>query len=173
MNIELKILDKELYSSSQLPDYATEGSAAIDLIAAEDVVLNPGECRMIHTGMAIHIASGIKSYADEYGYIEKWLAFAGLILPRSGLGHKAGLVLGNTIGLIDGDYQGEISVSAWNRNSYDYARNYYPQDKIIIRRGDRFAQLMFLPVVRPEFSVVDEFTNITDRGAGGFGSTGK
>jgi dUTP pyrophosphatase len=167
MKIELKILDKELYNE-KLPNYATEGSAAIDLIAAEDVVLNPGECRMIHTGIAIHIDS-FRNYLETL-----WpMYYAGAILPRSGLGHRSGLILGNTIGLIDGDYQGEILVSAWNRNAYDYARNYYPQDKVFITRGDRFAQLMFIPIVKPDFTIVYEFTNKTERGSGGYGSTGK
>lgn len=155
--IELKILNKEFYLYNyDLPRFATEGSAAIDLIATEDVLLSPQEAKKIPTGLAMHIGSGYTNVA-------------GFILPRSGLGHDKGLVLGNLVGLMDEDYQGEIVVSAWNRNERPYDYQYV--NHIIIKRGQRFAQLIFLPIIKPDFWIVDEFSQSSDRGEGGFGST--
>lgn len=157
MQIELKVLDKELYETYKLPDYATPGSAAIDLIAAENIYLEPGETETIKTGIAIHI--------DSHRLSNKWMYYnsvAGLILPRSGLGGR-GLVLANLTGVIDGDYQGELLIQAWNRLLT------YPKR---IHRGDRFAQMVFVPIVKPDFVIVDEFTEVSERGAGGFGHTG-
>ncbi len=186
MQIELKILNKELYGldyrldslyEQYLPSYATSGSAAIDLICTEDITIYPGETKQIHTGIAIHIGS----YTDTpmKAYREHW-DYAGLIIPRSGLGTK-GLILANTVGLIDSDYQGELLVQAWNRlpcldvqfrqDSYDVMKSEY--NKIEIDPGDRFAQLVIVPIARATWKLVDEFTSITDRGAGGFGHTGE
>ncbi len=187
MKIELKIINKEFYTYDtrgmasddlryNLPTYATPGSAAIDLICTEDVKLNPGECRLIPTGLAIHIGSSKQFDGDTY-ITPNW-SIAGIIAPRSGRGHKEGLVLGNTIGLIDEDFRGEIMVSALNRNTdrkylMSESRYAYRSNEVIyIRAGERFAQLFLVPVVKAKFTVVDEFSNITERGAGGFGSTG-
>lgn len=150
-SIELKILNKELYSDNTLPTFATDGSAAIDLKAPRDIWLPPKGATNIKSGLAIHIAS--------CALIQP---IAALVLPRSGLGTK-GLVLGNTVGLIDEDYQGEIIISLLNRHE---------STDIIIKKGDRFAQLMFIPVIKPTFKVVDEFTTVSKRSTGGFGSTG-
>lgn len=146
--VELKILDPRLGNEFPLPEYATPGSAGIDLRACLDeaLVLNPGETQLIPTGMAIHM--------DDPN-------MASVILPRSGLGHKHGIVLGNLVGLIDSDYQGQLFVSCWNRGS----------DSFTVEVGERIAQLMFIPVIQPSFSVVDEFSP-SQRGEGGFGSTG-
>ncbi len=175
MNIELKLLNKKFYSKESngmllnpIPGYSTEGSAAIDLVCTEDVTLYPGETKMISTGIAVWIGSqhnigqSVSRAVDDFHTAR----IAGMILPRSGLGTK-GLILANTIGLIDEDYQGELKVSAWYRLQ-DYGHN-----KIILNSGDRFAQLMFIPVIRAQFKVVNEFSNITNRGTGGFGSTGE
>lgn len=147
MNIQLKILNKDIVK--EVPSYGTEGSAAVDLRASisEKVLLQPGECRLIGTGLAINIANP---------------NYAAMILPRSGLGHKKGLVLGNGTGLIDSDYQGELMVSCFNRS----------QEVIEIEPLMRFAQLVIVPVVQAKFDVVDEFSQQTDRAAGGFGHTG-
>lgn len=147
--IELKILDSRLGDEIPLPDYATSGSAGIDLRACFDakVSISPGETLLIPTGMAIHICDP---------------SLAAVILPRSGLGHKHGIVLGNLVGLIDSDYQGQLFVSCWNRGS----------EKFDINPGDRIAQLVFVPVVQAEFEVVEEFS-ASERGEGGFGHTGK
>lgn len=154
---------KILRTGATVPEYATPGSAGIDLRAMVDepVTIQPGACELIPTGIAIHI--------DDP-------AMAAMILPRSGLGHKHGLVLGNLVGLIDSDYQGELMVSAWNRQPVairgdierfaDSGRDY------TIHPGDRIAQLVFVPVVRPAFEVVESF-EASERGAGGFGSTGR
>ena len=146
--VELKILDPRLGNEFPLPEYATPGSAGIDLRACLDeaLVLNPGETQLIPTGMAIHM--------DDPN-------MASVILPRSGLGHKHGIVLGNLVGLIDSDYQGQLFVSCWNRGC----------DSFTVEVGERIAQLMFIPVIQPSFSVVDEFSP-SQRGEGGFGSTG-
>ncbi|ALB02046.1 deoxyuridine 5'-triphosphate nucleotidohydrolase [Francisella persica ATCC VR-331] len=147
MKIELKFLDKEVIK--ELPRYETEGSAAIDLRAciSESVFLNPGECKLVATGIAINIANP---------------NYAAMILPRSGLGHKKGLVLGNGTGLIDSDYQGEIIVSCFNR----------AQEVIEIEPLMRFAQLVIVPVIQASFEIVEEFSQQTARAAGGFGHTG-
>lgn len=167
MKIEMKILNKGFYSEESngmllnpLPGYATTGSAAIDLVCTEDVTLYPGETKMIPTGLAIHIGSG-KHATSFYDY-------AGLILPRSGLGTK-GLVLANTIGLIDEDYQGELVVSALNRN-----HAHSTADKALrLEAGARFAQLLVVPIVKAQFDIVEEFSSVTERNTGGFGSTDK
>jgi len=146
--VELKRLDPRLGDSIPLPAYATDGSAAMDLRAASEsaVSLNPGESALIPTGLAIHVAD------------PGWCA---LILPRSGLGHKHGLVLGNLTGLIDADYQGPLMISCWNRGSVAFT----------IQPGDRIAQLLVTPVARVVWRVVEEFAP-SERGSGGFGSTG-
>ena len=145
--IELKILDPRL--QEQLPAYATTGSAGLDLRAciAEPLSIEPGTTHLIPTGIAIHIA--------DPGY-------AAMILPRSGLGHKHGIVLGNLVGLIDSDYQGELMVSTWNRGSSTF----------VLHPMDRLAQLVIVPVLQVGFNIVDSFDS-SERGAGGFGSTGK
>jgi len=147
MKIDVKILDDRL--RDQLPHYATAGSAGLDLRACIDstLTLKPGETQLIPTGMAIHLA--------DPGY-------AALILPRSGLGHKHGIVLGNLVGLIDSDYQGPLMVSAWNRG----------QQSFELAPLERLAQLVIVPIVQAEFNVVESF-EASDRGAGGFGSTGR
>ena len=147
MHIDVKILDPRL--SDQMPAYATPGSAGLDLRACLDgpMILNPGETKLIPTGLAMHLA--------DPGY-------AAVILPRSGLGHKHGVVLGNLVGLIDSDYQGQLMVSVWNRG----------QEAFTIQPFERIAQMVIVPVVQAVFRVVEEFAE-SDRGEGGFGSTGK
>ena len=147
MKVDVKILDPRV--KDKMPTYATTGSAGLDLraILDEPLTLNPGETRLIKTGLAIHLA--------DPGY-------AALILSRSGLGHKHGIVLGNLVGLIDSDYQGELMVSTWNRG----------QEAFTIEPMERIAQLVVVPVVQMQMNVVDDFET-SDRGAGGFGSTGK
>ena len=147
MKMDVKILDVRL--REQLPHYATPGAAGLDLRACIDapVVLVPGETRLIPTGLAIHLA--------DPGY-------AALILPLSGLGHKHGIVLGNLVGLIDSDYQGQLMVSAWNRGSESFE----------LAPLERLAQLVIVPVVQAEFNVVETFES-SQRGEGGFGSTGR
>ena len=147
--LEIKILDKRLGGEFDLPKYATKGSAGMDLRAMIDkpILLKPDETSLISTGFAIHIASN--SYAAK-------------ILPRSGLGHKHGIVLGNLVGLIDSDYQGELKVSLWNRSKNDFT----------IEIGDRIAQLVIIPVVQANLKLVTDFEEST-RGAGGFGHTGR
>lgn len=147
MKIDVKILDPRMHE--QLPAYATPGAAGLDLRACLDqpLELNPGQTELIPTGIAIHLA--------DPGY-------AALILPRSGLGHKHGIVLGNLVGLIDSDYQGQLFVSCWNRG----------QTAFTINPMERIAQLVVVPVVQAQFNIVDEFAD-SERGAGGFGSTGK
>lgn len=147
--LQVRILDARLGSEFPMPDYATGGSAGVDLRACLDapLTLNPGETELLPSGMAIHIGDP---------------DLAAMILPRSGLGHKHGIVLGNLVGLIDSDYQGELMVSCWNRG----------QTAFTIEPGERIAQLILVPVVRAEFEVVEEFT-ATDRGQGGFGSSGR
>jgi dUTP pyrophosphatase len=146
-NIDVKILDARL--RDQMPAYATPGSAGLDLRACIDkaIDLQPGQTELVPSGIAIHLA--------EPG-------LAAVVLPRSGLGHKHGIVLGNLVGLIDSDYQGQIFVSMWNRGSTAFTLN--PMERI--------AQLVVVPIVQVGFNVVDEF-EASDRGAGGFGSTGK
>lgn len=147
--IELKILDPRLGKNFPLPAYATPGSAGLDLRACLDaaLTLQPGETQLIPTGLAIHIADP---------------KLCATILPRSGLGHKHGIVLGNLVGLIDSDYQGQLMVSMWNRS----------QTAFEIQPGDRIAQLVFLPVIQASFSIVAEFEG-SERGEGGFGSSGR
>ncbi|MGQ3887903.1 dUTP diphosphatase [Legionella sp. CNM-1927-20] len=147
--IELKILNPNLLEKFPLPTYATEGSAGLDLRVCIDEPLQiaPQETVLLPTGLAIYIAEP---------------NLAAVILPRSGLGHKHGIVLGNLVGLIDSDYQGELKISCWNRN----------QEHFTVHPGDRIAQLVFLPIVRAEFKVVADFS-ATDRGEGGFGSSGR
>jgi dUTP pyrophosphatase len=146
--LQAKILDTRLGSDFPLPAYATTGSAGLDLRAMlqQDTTLEPGQTLLIPTGLSIHIADP---------------GLAALILPRSGLGHKHGIVLGNLVGLIDSDYQGELMVSCWNRG----------QSAFSITVGERIAQLMLVPVIQAQFEVVDEFDS-SDRGAGGFGHSG-
>jgi dUTP pyrophosphatase len=145
--LQVKILDERM--RSQLPSYATPGSAGLDLRACinEPIDIAPGQTLLIPTGIAIHVA--------DPGY-------CAIILPRSGLGHKHGIVLGNLIGLIDSDYQGQLMVSTWNRGQQNFQ----------ICAMDRLAQLVIVPVAQVEWEVVEEFSTST-RGAGGFGSTGK
>lgn len=147
--VDVRILDARLEREWGLPDYATDGAAGVDLRACleEDTELAPGQTLLIPTGLAIHIGDP---------------GVAATILPRSGLGHKHGIVLGNLVGLIDSDYQGQVFVSCWNRSDRGYT----------IEPGDRIAQLVFVPVVRPILRVVDEFET-SERGAGGFGHSGR
>lgn len=147
-SIELKILDPRLGDSIELPHYATGGSAGLDMRACidEPVTVDPGETVLIPTGLAIHI--------DDPG-------LAAVLLPRSGLGHKHGLVLGNLTGLIDSDYQGQVFISCWNRGSKSYE----------VQPAERIAQMVFVPVEQVRLEVVDEFAD-SDRGDGGFGHSG-
>lgn len=146
--IQIKALDPRLGTEIPLPDYATDGSAGMDLRACldEPLTIAPGETRLIPTGFAMHVADP---------------AMAAVILPRSGLGHKSGIVLGNLVGLIDSDYQGQVYVSCWNRSATAFE----------IAPGARIAQLVFVPVVQARWEVVSEF-DTSKRGAGGFGHTG-
>ncbi|MCH2157949.1 MAG: dUTP diphosphatase [Oleiphilaceae bacterium] len=146
--LQIKILDDKIGNTIPLPSYATHGSAGVDLRACldESINLEPGQTTLIPTGLAIYIEDP---------------QLAATILPRSGLGHKHGIVLGNLVGLIDSDYQGELMVSCWNRGNTTFC----------IEPGERIAQLVVLPVVQVEFNLVDEFKE-SDRGTGGFGSTG-
>jgi len=147
--IKLKILDPRLGGDFPLPDYATPGSAGLDLRACLDapLVLEPGKTELVPTGLAIHI--------DDPG-------LAAMLLPRSGLGHKHGIVLGNLVGLIDSDYQGQVFVSTWNRGA----------EAFTIQPGERIAQMVIVPVVHARFEVVEEFP-ASERGAGGFGHSGR
>jgi dUTP pyrophosphatase len=147
-SIELKILDPRLGDSIELPHYATGGSAGLDMRACidEPLTVDPGETVLIPTGLAIHIGDA---------------SLAAVLLPRSGLGHKHGLVLGNLTGLIDSDYQGQVFISCWNRSSTSYE----------VQPGERIAQMVFVPVEQVRFSIVDEFDD-SDRGSGGFGHSG-
>jgi len=148
-SIDLKILDDRIGGEFPLPAYATTGSAGLDLRACldEPLQLAPGDTHLIPTGIAIHIA--------DPGY-------AAVIVPRSGLGHKHGIVLGNLVGLIDSDYQGQLFVSCWNRG----------QQPFTVEVGERIAQLVIVPVAQAEFRVVESF-DTSQRGAGGFGSSGR
>jgi deoxyuridine 5'-triphosphate nucleotidohydrolase len=147
--IQLKILDKRLGNEFPLPHYATEGSAGMDMRACVESPLEiaPGETHLIPTGLAIHV--------EDAG-------LAAILLPRSGLGHKHGIVLGNLVGLIDSDYQGQVFVSCWNRGNTAFT----------VVPGERIAQMVIVPVVHADFEIVDEFV-ASDRGAGGFGHTGR
>ncbi|MBP6535950.1 MAG: dUTP diphosphatase [Xylophilus sp.] len=148
MKIDVKILDPRI--AEQLPAYATPGSAGLDLRACLDapLALAPNAWQLVPTGMAIHLADP---------------AYAAMILPRSGLGHKHGIVLGNLVGLIDSDYQGQLMVSAWNRSSVAFT----------IEPMERIAQLVIVPVLQAQFNIVQEFSAASERGEGGYGSTGK
>lgn len=147
--LQVKILDPRIGESIPMPEYATQGSAGLDLRACLDapITLEPGQTELIPTGLAIYIEDP---------------NLCAMILPRSGLGHKHGIVLGNLVGLIDSDYQGQLFVSCWNRG----------QTTFTIEPGERIAQLVLVPVVQAEFELVDTFTD-TERGAGGFGSSGR
>ncbi len=147
--VDIKILDPRMGNEFPLPEHATDGSAGMDLRALldEDKALLPGETLLIPTGLAIHIENN---------------NMAAMILPRSGLGHKHGIVLGNLVGLIDSDYQGQLFVSCWNRGETTF----------VIKPGERIAQLIFVPVIQVKFNIVDSFEQ-SRRGDGGFGHTGK
>lgn len=146
LTIDLKVLDERM--RAHLPAYATPGSAGLDLRALLDapITIAPGATVLVRTGLAIHIGAP---------------GYAAVILPRSGLGHKKGIVLGNLVGLIDSDYQGELMISTWNRG----------QEPFVLEPFERLAQLVVIPVVQPQFKLVDEFVE-SERGTGGFGSTG-
>lgn len=146
--INVKVLDARL--SELMPSYGTEGSAGMDLRAclSEQLVLQPGQCELIPTGFAMSIENP---------------SIGAMILPRSGLGHKQGLVLGNLVGLIDSDYQGPLMISAWNRSV----------TPVTIQPMDRIAQLVFVPIIKAQLNIVDSFDSTTERAEGGFGSTGK
>ena len=148
MKLDVKVLDPRI--AAQMPEYATPGSAGLDLRACLDapLTLAPNAWQLVPTGLAIHLANP---------------AYAALILPRSGLGHKHGIVLGNLVGLIDSDYQGQLMVSAWNRSDVAFT----------IEPMERIAQLVIVPVVQAQFNVVNDFAASTERGAGGYGSTGR
>ncbi len=148
-SIQLKILDSRIGSTYPMPDYATGGSAGMDLRACLDteLQLQPGQTELLPTGIAIHISDP---------------SLAAVLLPRSGLGHKHGIVLGNLVGLIDSDYQGQLYVSCWNRGHGVFT----------VEPGERIAQMVFVPVVRAGFEIVEEFVDSV-RGAGGFGHTGR
>ncbi|GGC08614.1 deoxyuridine 5'-triphosphate nucleotidohydrolase [Marinobacterium zhoushanense] len=147
--LQVKILDSRIGEQFPLPTYATEGSAGLDLRACLDqaITLEPGQTELIPTGLAIHIEDP---------------NLCAMILPRSGLGHKHGIVLGNLVGLIDSDYQGQLFVSCWNRGHTTFS----------VEPGERIAQMVLVPVVQADFEVVEEFTD-SDRGDGGFGSSGR
>ena len=147
--IQLKILDPRLGNEFPLPHYATDGSAGMDMRACLDAPLElaPGDTHLIPTGLAIHVAD---------------TGLAAVLLPRSGLGHKHGIVLGNLVGLIDSDYQGQVFVSCWNRG----------KNTFIVEPGERVAQMVIVPVVRAELEIVEDF-DASERGAGGFGHTGR
>lgn len=147
--IQLKILDPRLGTEFPLPDYATDGSAGVDLRACVDaaITVEPGQTTLIPSGMAIHIGDP---------------SLAAMLLPRSGLGHKHGIVLGNLVGLIDSDYQGQVFVSCWNRGETAFT----------IEPGERIAQMVLVPVVQAHFEVVEDFES-SDRGSGGFGHSGR
>ena len=147
MIVDIKILDPRM--QDQLPQYATPGSAGLDLRACLDapLTLEPGAWQLVPTGLAIHLRDP---------------SYAAMILPRSGLGHKHGIVLGNLVGLIDSDYQGQLMVSAWNRS----------QQAFVLNPMERLAQMVIVPVVQAQFNVVQEFGEASERGVGGYGSTG-
>lgn len=148
-NVNIKILDSRIGKEIPFPSYSTPGSAGLDLRACLDkeIFLKSGEVRLLSTGIAVHISDS---------------RLTGVVIPRSGLGHKNGIVLGNLIGLIDSDYQGQIKLSIWNRSN----------KKFLIKPGIRLAQLVFMPIIRVRFSIVTEFNSVTKRGDKGFGHSG-
>jgi dUTP pyrophosphatase len=148
--VKLKILDERIGKLYPLPSYSTDGSAGLDIRACLEVplIINPGATELIPSGIAIHIGD---------------TNYAAMLLPRSGLGHKHGIVLGNLVGVIDSDYQGQIMVSCWNRSDHQFT----------IMPGDRIAQLIIVPVVHAMFKIVGEFNGESGRGTGGFGHTGR
>lgn len=148
-NVELKIIDPRIGGEWPLPEHATAGAAGLDLRACLDAPLEllPGDCELLPSGIAVHIGDP---------------ALAAVLLPRSGLGHRHGIVLGNLVGLIDSDYQGQVMVSCWNRGSLSFT----------IQPGERVAQMVFVPVERVTFELVDNF-NTSERGEGGFGHSGR
>ena len=147
--IDLKVLDKRIGDTFDMPDYQTSGSAGIDLLACldEPLTIQPGDTELIPSGIAVYIRDS---------------SLAAVLLPRSGLGHKKGLVLGNLVGLIDSDYQGQVFISCWNRG----------KESCVIEPGMRLAQMVFLPIQQVNFNLVESFEE-TDRGEGGFGHTGE
>lgn len=147
--LQVRILDPRLGTEFPMPEYATDGSAGVDLRACldEPLTLAPGDCELLPTGMAIHIGDP---------------ALAALVLPRSGLGHKHGIVLGNLVGLIDSDYQGQLMVSCWNRGDTNFT----------VEPGERIAQMILVPVMHADLEVVEDF-EASERGEGGFGSSGR
>lgn len=154
MNVDIKILNKEFYivqkfsgSYYDTPWYQTNGSAGVDLKTTEELILLPNSTKLVPTGLAIHIKSQ---------------NVAAVLLPRSGLGHESGIVLGNLVGLIDSDYQGELKVSVWNRS----------EEVRQIDKGTRICQMVFVPIIKAKFNIVEEFASRTERGEGGLGSTG-
>ena len=149
MKVQVKVLDTRLGTTWDMPTYATTGSAGLDLRACLDeaITIEPGQTTLVKTGLSIYIENP---------------NFAGLILPRSGLGHKHGIVLGNLVGLIDSDYQGELMVSVWNRSDKAF----------VLEAGERLAQYVVVPVQQVQFDIVEQF-EATERGAGGFGHTGQ
>ncbi len=149
LNLQIKIIDQRIGVEIPMPTYASNGSAGLDLRAApnDKMLIKAGAVDLIPTGVAIYIGSN---------------NYAGLILPRSGLGHKHGIILGNSVGLIDSDYQGELMISCWNRSDQDFEVNI----------GDRIAQYVLVPVLQAKFNFVTDFTVASDRADGGFGSTG-
>ncbi|MTI13717.1 dUTP diphosphatase [Sansalvadorimonas verongulae] len=149
MHLKTRILDSRLGNEFPMPAYATDGSAGLDLRAMVDdvITLEPGQTQLIPTGLAIHL--------EDAGY-------AAMLLPRSGLGHKHGIVLGNLVGLIDSDYQGQLMVSCWNRGSTTFT----------VEPGERIAQMVIVPVIQAKLDIVNDFEE-TDRGEGGFGSSGR
>lgn len=171
MKIQMKVLNKEFYRRDKLggmhydtPLYQTSGAAAVDLVCTKDIYLHAGDTQCVHTGLAIWIGSNkLPRGSDEiYDNVCDNHGVSGLILPRSGLGTK-GLILANTIGLIDEDYQGELLIQIWNRNK---------AGMLCLEAGDRFAQLLFIPIIKARFEIVEDFNTDTQRGAAGFGSTG-
>ena len=150
IEVELKILDARIGCDFPLPEVATPGAAGVDLRAVldEPLTLLPGDTKLLHTGIAVYLRTP---------------GYAGLILPRSGLGHKHGIVLGNLVGLLDADYEGEILLSCWNRSGESFT----------INPGERLAQLVIVPILQPHFKVVQEFSEKSVRGEGGFGHTGR
>lgn len=173
MRIEIKVLNKEFYKKVKmggeyydLPRYQTNGSGAMDLICTENVTIRSGETKMLPTGLAIWIGSGTNGHKISSEENPEYLDFIGMIAPRSSYGSE-GLMLANTIGIIDSDYQGELKILAWNRlNNCNLNKNV-----IKLKAGDRIAQLMLLPVIKAKWEMVEEFHDKTLRGCGGFGST--